>query len=363
MSDVTWKVIPEFESYEASTDGNVRHAKYKNILARCGKNDGYLYVTMYHNKKYHNRSIHTLVARTFLPNQENKRTVNHKDRNGMNNHIDNLEWATYSEQQIHVLSCGDRKKSYHPKAVVDTNDGEVWKQISLPAVTKLKYFVSNHGRIKNSNNILLHLNIDKRGYVYCGAFNGVSVHRIVALEFLSLNMNDKQTVVNHKDGNKSNNNATNLEVITQSENIQHAYDNGLSKKSNQQMIIQVDYKGDIVEEFESLTSAEMKTGINRGSLHNAINTGCTSHGYRWFKSMDDVEEERSNGTLCKNFFKVLQCSPEGSIIDVFDSYPQAFQKTKVTKSNISRACKTFYTAGGFKWFQCYDDYLTYLKKA
>lgn len=50
--------------------------------------------------------IHSLVAKQFIPNPNNKPTVNHKDRNKENNDVSNLEWATHSEQQQHVLSTG-----------------------------------------------------------------------------------------------------------------------------------------------------------------------------------------------------------------------------------------------------------------
>lgn len=50
--------------------------------------------------------IHRLVASAFLPNPEGKATINHKDGNKSNNHIDNLEWATYSENVQHAVQNG-----------------------------------------------------------------------------------------------------------------------------------------------------------------------------------------------------------------------------------------------------------------
>lgn len=75
-----------------------------------------------------------------------------------------------------------------------------------------------------------------RGYLtVCLRKNGVTVreyiHRLVAQAFIP--RVDGCDTVNHKDGNKGNNSADNLEWVTYSQNNQHAYDTGLKERGSE----------------------------------------------------------------------------------------------------------------------------------
>lgn len=116
----------------------------------------------------------------------------------------------------------------------------------------------------------------KNGYAYVAlSVNGVSktkrVHVLIAKTWIDNPCNKPQ--VNHIDGNKANNNINNLEWVTQSENMLHAYNTGLEKK-NGKAVIDLDTR----EIFETITDAAKSIGINcRCSMIQRVCDGRRSH--------------------------------------------------------------------------------------
>mgnify|MGYP003643384718 CR=1 FL=1 len=85
-----------YPGYLIYPDGKVQNKKSKRYLKQCEDSGGYLQVKLYNNKsKIYN--IHRLVALHYIPNPDNKRCVDHINRNRTDNRLDNLRWATHSE--------------------------------------------------------------------------------------------------------------------------------------------------------------------------------------------------------------------------------------------------------------------------
>ena len=90
--------------YEISSKGRI--SNYRKILNPFVNNSGYLVIDLRVNGIRYKKLMHRLVAEAFLDNPFNKKEVNHKDGNKLNNSIDNLEWVTSSENKKHALQEG-----------------------------------------------------------------------------------------------------------------------------------------------------------------------------------------------------------------------------------------------------------------
>lgn len=123
MEKEIWKAVAGYEGYyEVSNFGNFRSETRTIIIAGhpririgkpkrtdCKNHKGYAGITFSKEGVMKKYLTHRLVAKAFLPNPENKGTVNHKDGNKLNNHVSNLEWTTHLENVRHAVETGLKK--------------------------------------------------------------------------------------------------------------------------------------------------------------------------------------------------------------------------------------------------------------
>ncbi|PZO54865.1 MAG: hypothetical protein DCF15_11230 [Phormidesmis priestleyi] len=99
--------IPNFPRYLITKGGDVWSEKTNRWLKPSAKKNGYLYVTIYDaNKKRHSKSIHSLVAETYLGPRAEGWVVNHKSGVKLDNDLNNLEYITVSQNNAHAYSMG-----------------------------------------------------------------------------------------------------------------------------------------------------------------------------------------------------------------------------------------------------------------
>lgn len=338
----SWKEISNYTNYEVSTLGNVRNKKTGRILK--SSNRGGYYIVGLSNIRTKTFQVHRLVAETFIENPENKAHVNHKDKNGLNNNISNIEWFTPKENNIHKsfgviqttnqkltiwkinlktgekiekydsidlasksifdqglskniysikssISCSIRgvyKSSFGFKWELDKNEdleNEIWKEINIENEDTSGYYVSSLGRFKNKKGVIMKdYKPHHGGYIYLRVnIKKYALHRLIALTFIENPEN--KPIVNHIDGNKLNNQLDNLNWVTCSENNIHAHKIGLNK-GNKREIIQYDLEMNQIQKFDTIKEASKKLSISLSCIKDVLKRKQNSTKGFIFKYLD-----------------------------------------------------------------------------
>ena len=396
-----YKIIPEFPKYKISNYGNIQNEKklLKQTIIQGGYSSIYLNNEKIKSKKF---LVHVLVALSFIPNPENKPTVNHKDHNKLNNNIDNLEWATSKEQNIHRRKSTSRFVGARPVWRIDKNtnekiekyismqlavewifknnpkyikskkgsahisgvcnnkrkescgykwcyadiedyDDEEWKNIPPEYIdNNLNCKVSNYGRFKYPTNQITSGYENNEYLMISVKYKTYRLHRLVALVFIPNPEN--KPVVNHIDGNKLNSNLKNLEWATHKENSIHAHETGLCI-DNKNKIVQIDLSGNIIAHFDSQIEASRKLNINICTIRNCCNEkfkAKTGGGFIFkYYNETGIYDITNNISIASNINGqkgVIQYDKNMNKIKEFKSIREAANELKLSSSNIGKCC-------------------------
>jgi hypothetical protein len=343
-----WREIQDFPYYRVSNLGNIKNIVTNKVLKNNNK-CGYLNISLNSNiKKKSCFKVHRLVALAFIPNPENKSDVNHKDKNKANNNLENLEWMTRKENNIHrfigvkittnknkpvlkidkitnevlekynsielagiwlfennytetahngrnaVGNCltGMSKLAYGFKWEFENKnedlEGEIWKEVVIENVdTKgRKCYVSNLGRFKNSSGIIKDNYKVHNDYIKVFAYHKIyALHRLIALAFIENPENKEQ--VNHKDGVKLNNRLDNLEWVTNQENQIHKFQTGLGNNFTRK-ITQYDLQMNKIKDFPSIISAAKELNIGKSNINGVLHNKRKTAGGFIFRYLEFV---------------------------------------------------------------------------
>jgi hypothetical protein len=320
-----WKHVVNYHEYEVSSLGRIRRN------GKCLKPKGKVYAIVNLSKDgiVGTFRLHRLIAETFLPNPESLKVVNHKDGNKLNNILSNLEWTTYSGNALHAKETGlinhtskkvkmvtcdgnvtifsskkeaidslgisehpikKRSGIYHAKNysltwgddIEERNLALVWKPV--PGFDD--FVVSECGEVWNIKTRSKMIPHESYGYLKVnmkdslGIKKHVLVHRAVASAFLD--NPEKYPVVNHKNGNKKDNNLENLEYCSHARNAAHAVETGLVKRTTiVQKIDPITYE--IIGTYDSFKDAAREYGKVgwRINIGKACTDGTLFEGCYW----------------------------------------------------------------------------------
>jgi hypothetical protein len=341
-----FKPIHGFDKYFVSNMGNVKSDK-TNRLLKVQKKIGYSTVGLSIINKRYCFLIHRLVAKAFIPNPENKLTVNHINHNKCDNRVENLEWNTSKEQNDHNYNTETQKRTTNrARSVVcfdKLTNGKIQEFRSLSDASNWLNEKSNSNNVESClSGIRGSLNNDWvcKGYIW--KYNDLEskdldgeVWKEIPEEFTC---GKKNYLISNK-GRFKNNRGKIVETKNTNQYITLSFRNGKTIISNQLHRI-------VAQIFVS--NPENKPVVNHidGNKNNNL-----SDNLEWVTKSENTKHAYDNGLIKKYSRKVNQYDKEGNFISQFESIKEAGIKLNLDKSSIGHVCAKdrlgSNTCGGF----------------
>jgi hypothetical protein len=331
-----WEPLKDYNLYEISRIG-IRNLKTKRPIAI--RHDIYALVGLHNSEgDIKTVSLHTLMAKQYIPNPLNLPVVNHINENKFDFNIENLEWTTHKENTIHTIKMGlppssgggrcieeldeqgkiintfdsiktaaknigccvgtvSNHLSSNQTAIIKNRiirfkiyedlDDEIWKSLNTTKETlNQNYKVSNKGRVKNYKGRIMSIRTVENGYQTVHLSYKINnndkkrcdthefIHRLVAFAFLDFENRNHQ--VDHIDQDRSNNNVENLQILSRQDHIEK--DLGipiLGLSKNFEFVI-----------FASARGAAKAMGFKSDNISYSVRNGSITFGYRWYNLND-----------------------------------------------------------------------------
>jgi hypothetical protein len=383
-----WRPVDFAPGYLVSADGRLKN-KCGRLLAGTRTSTGYCAVVLAAPSGRRQCLMHRLVAMAWIPNPDKKTIVNHINGIRDDNHVPNLEWVTSREHNLKkVFHAGESPGAWRAVLQLDlageliqewagisvasraldaadssivaccrgrnpTAGGFKWQYVEIPELLEGEEWkaledcasviaISSLGRARL-----------KTGRITKGSeateYNmvaGFRVHRLVAAAFCP--KPEGCDVVNHLDGDKRNNAASNLEWTTPRGDVLRARTTGLRGKeaNNGRAVVRVDAEG-VETVYPSIEEASRDSDRPAANI-GKVCTGERKHAgpYTWyFRDTGPVVIEAPPRGSC-----VIRVCPDGTTTQYSSVYAAA-KDNDLPAPNIAKVCRGERKhAGGYAWY-------------
>lgn len=268
-------------NYSVSDDGHVFNDKTGRELKGTYSTNEYHSIQLVIEGKPKTFMVHRLVAEAFCENPNNYTIVDHIDRNKHNDHASNLRWVTAKEN---AENKGSLTRTVNKKYNKDSFDEQEWTTVFQHE----GFMIKKDGTVVNQKTKNILIPQDRHGYKRVNFHNKrLSLHILVWESF------NKQKVpegfeIDHIDGNKGNNNLSNLRLVNHKENMLNAYNNNHSGKV---AVKQYTLDGQYLKTYPSIREAAFSVNALEAGLKEATNRHGSCAGYYWIRENDTITIE------------------------------------------------------------------------